>query len=77
MCTDVALYALHANARIISLPLGLELEAYTRRCGALTSRMSLESMYGEWVVAPEVSAPRLMQVCGGLGCVVWARGCSG
>lgn len=48
MCTDVALYVLHARARIVPLPVGDDRQQYDKRCGATTVRMSLETMYPSW-----------------------------
>lgn len=47
MCTDVALYAMHAGARIIPMP--KDVEAYDSYCGPQTARMFLESVYREFL----------------------------
>lgn len=47
MCTDAALYVLHARGRIIPAPPSAR--AYNAVCGAGTARLFLETMYSQFV----------------------------
>jgi hypothetical protein len=59
-CTDVALYVIHAGARIV--PLQPPAAPYhASACGARTARMLLETMYGE-AMGGGGAAPRMMLV---------------
>jgi hypothetical protein len=52
MCTDVALYLLHAGGRLIPLPPTPEgRAAYDAACGARTARVLLETIYSEFISA--------------------------
>lgn len=59
MCTDVALYVLHAGARIIPFVPGGSPREYRRRCGPLTARLHLETLYPSFV-SPDVGVLNLM-----------------
>jgi len=47
MCTDVAMYAMHAGARIV--PVQKPGGEYDAACGARTARMMLETIYSEFI----------------------------
>jgi hypothetical protein len=57
----VALYVVHAGARILPLLPAPELDAYTAACGNFSARLHLESLYDEWL-APRPGALHLMLV---------------
>jgi hypothetical protein len=48
MRTDVALYVIHAGARIIPLLQEEEMQQYSKRCANRTARLFIELMYKEW-----------------------------
>jgi hypothetical protein len=60
-CTDLALYVIHAGARVIPLLQGDDLQQYNARCGNHTARMFVETMYQEWL-SPEHRSLHVMQV---------------
>jgi hypothetical protein len=62
-CTDVALYVIHAGARVIPLLQGQDMQQYNARCANRTARMFLETMYREWH-SPGHESLHVMQVCG-------------
>ncbi|KAF6265542.1 hypothetical protein COO60DRAFT_1697805 [Scenedesmus sp. NREL 46B-D3] len=61
ICTDAALYVMHANARIIPLLQASGMQQYSTHCANRTARMFLESMYHDWHSPPHRSL-HLMQV---------------
>jgi hypothetical protein len=49
MCTDVALYVMHAGGRVIPMP--ADVAAYDAACGPRTARLFLETLYQEFLSA--------------------------
>lgn len=58
MCTDVALYVLHAGGRLV--PGGFAGSTYDRICGVRTARLFLETIYEDWLYSSVAGVRRIM-----------------